>query len=129
MLGSSVASDGGTGFLKSVGKGHNIAGMSESDSSHSRDEIVERLRAVLPELRDSFGVCGLSVFGSQMNGEAKPDSDVDILVEFDRVPGFFKFIQLEQTLTGHLGLKVDLVMKTALRPSIGQRILADAVTV
>ena len=71
----------------------------------------------------------MSVFGSRVRGTADPDSDLDLLVEFDRVPGFFQFIELEDQLGLLLGLKVDLVMKAALRPRIGERVLAEAVAV
>ncbi|MBI4663769.1 MAG: nucleotidyltransferase family protein [Verrucomicrobia bacterium] len=72
----------------------------------------------LPDLRAKYGVSNLSVFGSFVRGDAGPGSDVDLLVEFDRVPGLFKFVELEDELSAMLGVKVDLVMKTALRPRI-----------
>lgn len=110
-----------------------ITGISRAMHSNSpiisRDEIVFRLRAALPELRMRYGVGALRVFGSRGRGTADPDSDLDLLVEFDRVPGFFKFIELEDQLGLLLGLKVDLVMRTALRPRIGERVLAEAVVV
>jgi predicted nucleotidyltransferase len=54
---------------------------------------------------------------------------VDILVEYDTVPGLFDFVRLQTALTGMLGAKVDLVMKDALRPRIGQQVLREAVPV
>lgn len=95
----------------------------------SRDEIIARLRAALPGLRTRYGIGALSVFGSRLRGTENSDSDLDLLVEFDRTPGFFQFIELEDWLGGLLGLKVDLVMKTSLRPRIAERILAEAVAV
>ena len=101
--------------------------MSTESRILSPEEIISRLRIVLPDLAQEFGVSALSVFGSRARGAARPDSDVDILVEFDRTPGFFRFVELEERLSRHLGLKVDLAMKTSLRPRIGQRILAEAI--
>ena len=46
-----------------------------------------------------------------MRGEAKEDSDVDILVEFEKSIGFFKFLELEKYLSNSIGRKVDLVSK------------------
>jgi predicted nucleotidyltransferase len=92
-------------------------------------EIVSQLRAALPDLRTRYGVTSFSVFGSRVHGAARPDSDVDVLVEFDRAPGFFQFVALEDELTRLLGRRVDLVMRKALRPRIGRRILAEAVPV
>ena len=103
--------------------------MSDCLPSSSSDEIGASLRVILPEVREAYGVRGLSVFGSRARDDAKPDSDVDIVVEFDRPPGFFGFIELEEMLGARLGLRVDLVMKTALRPRLGQRILAESIAV
>jgi hypothetical protein len=50
-------------------------------------------------------------------------------VEFRRTPTFFEFIELEDRLAGLLGAKVDLVMRSALKPRIGERILAEVVSV
>jgi predicted nucleotidyltransferase len=50
-------------------------------------------------------------------------------VEFDRAPTFFEFIALEDDLSRLLGVKVDLVMKSALKPRIGERILSEVVQV
>jgi len=97
--------------------------------SHSRDQIAVQLRALLPELRECYGVRSLSMFGSRVHDAGGPGSDLDLLVEFDQAPGFFRFIELEDRLGRHLGLKVDLVMKTALRQRIGQRVLAEAIPV
>ena len=92
-------------------------------------DIVAQLRSALPDLRAKYGVSTLSVFGSIVSGDAGSDSDVDLLVEFDRVPGFFKFVELEDELSRLLRMKVDLVMKQALRPRIGRRALSEAVRV
>jgi Nucleotidyltransferase domain len=50
------------------------------------DEIKAEFRAMLPELRARYGVSYLGVFGSWTRGEQTPDSDLDLLVDFDRVP-------------------------------------------
>ena len=52
----------------------------------------------------------LSLFGSALRGELKPDSDIDILVEFDdeHVPGLFELVGMEIELTKILGKKVEL---------------------
>ncbi|MGH7861515.1 MAG: nucleotidyltransferase family protein [Candidatus Dormibacteraceae bacterium] len=98
---------------------------------HRRDqlELIQILRAHLPELRQRFSVRALALFGSYARGEAGEESDVDLLVEFERVPGLIAFVELEQYLSDLLGVKVDLVLKDALRPTIGQRILKELVPV
>ena len=93
------------------------------------DEFIHALQAHLPQLRRAYGVRALWVFGSYVRGEEKRASDLDVLVEFEVIPSFFRFIELEDHLSQLLGVKVDLVMKRALKPGIGQYILAEAVPV
>jgi len=85
------------------------------------------LRRELGTLRKKYNVKVIGLFGSYVRGEQKKGSDVDILVEFQEPIGLFKFLELEEHLSDLLGKKVDLVSKKALKPRIGQRILAEAV--
>jgi len=52
----------------------------------------------------------LSVFGSALSGQLRPNSDIDILVEFeqDHTPGLFSIVRMEMELSEALGRKVDL---------------------
>jgi len=88
---------------------------------------MERLNEALPELKKNYGITQIGVFGSYVRGEQTPDSDLDLLVEFDRDRrfGLLTFCELENRLSDRLGVKVDLVMKTGLKPRIGERILAE----
>ena len=67
----------------------------------------------------------LGIFGSYLRNEQKKESDLDVLVEYEKTPGFFSFVQLEEELSKLLGIQVDLVMKSSLKPHIGKRILAE----
>jgi predicted nucleotidyltransferase len=69
------------------------------------------------------------LFGSYVRGQQRARSDLDILVDFERAPSLFRFVELQDLLSALLGLKVDLVMKSALKPGIGERILAEVVSV
>jgi len=89
-------------------------------------KIIERHRG---ELRERYGVKEIGIFGSFVRGEEREDSDIDILVEFEKPIGFFKFLELEEYLSELLGAKVDLVMKSALKPWIGRRILREVIYV
>jgi hypothetical protein len=84
------------------------------------------LKAHLSELRDQYGVRALWVFGSHVRGEQYETSDLDVLVEFERAPSLFEFVRLERHLSDLLKKKVDLVMKSALKPTIGRYILEEA---
>mgnify|MGYP001578359384 CR=1 FL=1 len=100
-----------------------------STRRHTLQEVLLTLKSHLPELRETYGIKSLGVFGSYVRGEVQRRSDLDLLVEFDRVPTLFEFVRLERYLTTLLGVKVDLVMKTALKPDIGKRILSELVPV
>ena len=93
------------------------------------EEVLNSLKALMPDLKEGFGVESLCIFGSYARGETKRRSDLDLLVEFHRVPTMFEFVRLERHLAKVLGVKVDLIMKTALKPEIGKRILAEIVPV
>jgi uncharacterized protein len=90
---------------------------------------LDKLRQLLPELIVRFHVHSLGVFGSYVRHEENPESDLDILVSFDEIPGLLTFLALENHLTDLLGVKVDLVMEDALKPQIGERILSEVVSV
>jgi len=90
------------------------------------DRIKTKLRELIPVLRQKYHVRTLEVFGSYVRGEAREDSDLDLLVTFEKKPTLFQFIELENFLTDVLHVKVDLVMKSALKPRIGKFILREA---
>lgn len=93
--------------------------------TRTRDEILELLRGEEPVLQSRFKVKTIGLFGSFVRNESRSSSDVDLLVEFSEPVGMFLFIDLEDHLTALLGRKVDLVMKSALKPYIGAEILRE----
>ena len=88
------------------------------------ERVVKERRS---ELGRDYGVDEIGVFGSNVRAEARADSDIDILVEFSRPIGFFRFLELEEKLGEWLGVKVDLVTKAALEPHIGRRLLDEVI--
>lgn len=84
-----------------------------------------KLHEMLPELKEEYNVSYIGLFGSYVRGENTPESDLDVLVEFSRTPTIFRFVNLENRLSDSLGVKVDLVMKNALKPNIGKYILRE----
>jgi len=96
----------------------------------SLDEITALLRGHMPELRERFGIRNLGVFGSWVRDEQTGESDLDLLVEFDDRPlSLLDVVAAENYLSDLLGVKVDLVERTALKPAIGRRILREVVAV
>jgi len=80
-------------------------------------------------LKEKFKVKSIGVFGSYIRGEEKKGSDLDILVEFEESArlSLLDFIGLENYLSEELGVKVDLVEKSSLKPRIGKHILEEVV--
>ena len=81
------------------------------------------------ELKEKYGVKKIGIFGSYVREEYKEKSDLDILVEFeeDAKIGLLKFVNMENYLSELIGVKVDLVEKSALKPRIGKHILKEVV--
>jgi predicted nucleotidyltransferase len=100
-----------------------------SKSSLTRDEAIRRLHTVESEIR-RLGVRRLALFGSVLRNEARPDSDVDVLVEFvPREKTFDRFMALADLLEDTLEHRVEVVTTESLSPFIGPHILAEATDV
>lgn len=99
-----------------------------SQQLKNADYFIRILRQHLSEIREKYSVSYLGVFGSYVRGEQTTDSDLDVLVEFDETPGLLKYIELEYYLSDLLGVKVDLVTRTGLKPNIGKHILNEVVS-
>lgn len=91
------------------------------------EEIKKRLRNQKSTLMTRYNVKEIGIFGSYVRGTQQPQSDVDILVDFDEYPSLLEFVGLEDELSEQLGIKVDLVMKSGLKSRIGRRILKEVV--
>ena len=92
-------------------------------------EIKEILKSHKAELRSKYGVREIGIFGSYVKEEQKETSDLDILVEFEKPLGLLEFVGLKNHLSDLLGVNVDLVMRKALKPTIGKRVLGEVVYV
>jgi hypothetical protein len=89
---------------------------------------VELPEAGIAEICRRYQVKALSLFGSAARGEMRPDSDVDLLVEFlpDAEIGLIQHFAAERELSALLGRKVDLVSKRAIRKTLIEEILPQA---
>lgn len=78
-------------------------------------EILAVLRRERSRLFQRYALTSLAVFGSTARNESRPDSDVDIMVEFD-VTKDYDFLELAEDLEKVLGRKVDLTTRGTVRP-------------
>jgi predicted nucleotidyltransferase len=93
------------------------------------NEIKNTLSLHRQDLKRKYRVKEIGVFGSYASSQQGESSDVDILVEFDKVPGLLKFLELENHLSDLLGIEVDLVRKEAIREELKEHIMQSAVPV
>ena len=93
------------------------------------ERIMTVIRKDMPYLQEKYSVRNLWLFGSHARGEERRESDVDILVEFEEPPSLLGFLALERRLSELIDKKVDLVMRSALKPAIGERILQEVVSI
>lgn len=97
--------------------------------SRPAEDLLVRLRQLLPELRRDYHVAELAVFGSRARTDASPRSDLDLLVTFDPAASLFDLVGLELDLTQRFGIEVDVVTPASIKPRIKDRILESAVPV
>ncbi len=93
--------------------------------------IKKKLEELKPILEEKFQVETIGVFGSYVRGEQTKKSDVDVLVEFSNNAhlGLLRYVELEIFLSKHLGVKVDLVARGGLKPTLKDQILSEVVYV
>jgi uncharacterized protein len=94
-----------------------------------RSKALQLLRQQRKELSEHYHVKTLSLFGSVARDEASPESDIDILVEFNQPVGLFHFIDLHHRLEDVLGCKVDLGTPRSLKPYMKEKVMQEAIRV
>jgi predicted nucleotidyltransferase len=92
------------------------------------DQVIATLRAHEREIR-AAGVVRLSLFGSTVRSEDRPDSDIDLLAAFDetRQISLMDVVGIENQLADLLGRPVELVEEGTLKPRVKKSVDAEAV--
>jgi uncharacterized protein len=92
------------------------------------DSVLETLRAHETDLR-RLGVAHAAVFGSLARGEARPESDIDVLVDLDedRPMGIFEYARLKLYISDLFDVRSEVVNRRTVRPLLEANILHDAV--
>lgn len=93
------------------------------------DEIKRRLSLLKEIIHKDYGVSNIELFGSYVRGEQRMDSDIDVLVEFDRNVSLLDVSGLQIYLTDELGIKTDVVLKRSVRKELKDVIFAEAIPV
>jgi predicted nucleotidyltransferase len=91
-------------------------------------EIIARLRDHEQDLR-ARGVCHAALFGSRARGDNRPDSDIDIMVEFDPTSAVtvFAYAGLKTYIAGLFDEPVDVINRDGLKPYVRPAATADAI--
>jgi uncharacterized protein len=95
----------------------------------NRAQVITLLRQHAPTLRQRFGTRSVALFGSAARDELRPDSDIDILVDFDQPPSFDAYFGAKDYLEAALGRPVDLVTAGGLKTRARQHVERDLVRV
>ncbi len=95
----------------------------------NRIQALDTLAKLKPDLVKNFGVTRLALFGSTVRDEARPDSDIDIVVSFDGPATSEKYFGVQFYLEDELGHPVDLVTEKAMRSELRPFIEREAVNV
>jgi predicted nucleotidyltransferase len=90
----------------------------------TKDQFMGLIERQWGDLRERFAVRRIGLFGSCARDEARDDSDLDVLVEFDRKT-FDNYMGLKLFLEDSLGREVDLVIAENIKPLLRKYILAE----
>jgi predicted nucleotidyltransferase len=96
-----------------------------------RTTLIEALKTYDAVLREN-GATGLFIFGSRAVGTDRPDSDLDLFIDYNpaaRVPNIFRLMQIEEAISEALGIPVTITTRNALHPLMKDNIERDAVQV
>ncbi|MBF0319429.1 MAG: nucleotidyltransferase family protein [Nitrospirae bacterium] len=90
--------------------------------------VIEILKSHDKVIKSQFHLTSIGVFGSFARGEAKAESDIDVLVAFEEgYVTFNNYAELKFYLEGLLGKEVDLVTMNAIRPQMKDAILSEVI--
>jgi hypothetical protein len=91
------------------------------------EDLLALKRGEILEIAARHGARNVRIFGSVARGEARPDSDLDMLIEMDKGRSLLDHVALIQDLEDLLGCRVDVVTEKSLHWYIRDQVLAEAV--
>ena len=94
--------------------------------SRTRSDVMQTLSMHHHDLK-RLGVKSLRLFGSVARNEARPDSDIDFLIEFISEPSFFELFEVQYFLEDLFHCKIDLGMEESLKEHLREPVLKDVI--
>ncbi|WP_071394829.1 nucleotidyltransferase family protein [Bacillus tuaregi] len=90
-------------------------------------DILQEKRELILKVADDHGIQSVRIFGSVARHEDGPESDLDLLVEFEKGRSLFDLIRFKQELEDLLNIKVDVVTENAIHWSLKEDVLNGAI--
>lgn len=86
---------------------------------------IQDMEKILVTILQRHAATRVAIFGSRSRGEARPDSDLDVLVAFADTKSLLTLVGIERELSEALGIKVDLLTEASISPHLIDRIKAS----
>jgi predicted nucleotidyltransferase len=94
-----------------------------------KDEIIKLIRNLNPQIQDKYNAQIKAIFGSYVRGEETPESDLDVLVEFNDSANLLDLVGLSQFLEDEIHIKIDVVPIDTVRKEIEKEVMKEAILV
>lgn len=94
----------------------------DMESASQNKELFKKISSFLKK----EGTTKVAIFGSYARGEEKPESDIDVLIEFSETKGLLTMVRIERELSEFLGVKVDLLTEGSISPYLIEGIKKEA---
>lgn len=89
-------------------------------------KVIDKLKSLRPGLMRENSITRLRIYGSVGRGEASSDSDVDLIVDFEKKPSLLGVVNIQNQIQDILGRKVDMMIEDELHPALKDKILEEA---
>jgi len=99
-----------------------------TNTTASLNKVIQQKRQAILDIAATYMAKEIKIFGSAGRGQAGPESDLDLLVEFEAGYSLLTMIALKQDLEALLGCRVDVVTEASLSPYIRQQVLDQAIS-
>jgi predicted nucleotidyltransferase len=98
-----------------------------AEASMKANQALTKSRDAILRIARSHGARSIRVFGSRARGEARPDSDLDLLVQLEDGRSLLDIVAMKQDLEDLLGCQVDVVTEASVSPYLRSEVIAHSV--